>query len=187
MGVQVNVPGSVQVKVGLGASNALVNLGYTTNGVDIQENEFVEDVKSDRYGGQGGPSIDVQIYGLGATIDMELVEFDPEYFYKLCSRLPTDSTISANAGRSPTPGTLTFGGGGLFRVMLYGYKDNAIVTAAPATDLKTLLTPRNYPFCRVVQAIGFNLGSRHARARVKFEAYQGTVSGNVVLWNRTDT
>lgn len=187
MGLQLNVPGAVDVKVGLGTASALVSLGYTVNGVDIQETEFVEDVKSDRYGGASGPSIDVQILGLGATIDMELVEFDPEIFAKLQSRLPLNTTISAAPGKIPTPGTLMWSNGGLFRTMLRGVLDAAAITANPSVDLDTLLTPRNYPFCRVAQAIGYNLGTRHARARIKFEAYQGLVSSDVVLWNRIAT
>lgn len=184
MGVQVNVPGSVLVKVGLGSANALVDLGYTVDGVEIEENEFVEDVKSDRYGGSGGPVIDVQFLGMGAIINLNLVEFDPEVFAKMQSRLATDSTISANPGRVTTPGTLLFAGGGLFRTCLIGTKDAAAIVADGAIDLDKLLTPRNYPFSRVVQAIGYNVGTRHAKARVRIEAYQGLVSSNVVVWNR---
>lgn len=184
MGVVVNVPGATLIRLGLGSSNALVDFGYSIDGVEIEDTEFVEEVKSDRYGGSRGASIDVQQLGLGAFINMTVVEFDPELFIKLQSRMATNATISANPGRVPTPGTLLFANGGLFRTTLIGTLDAAAIAANGAIDLDTLLTPRNYPFTRVVQAIGYNLGSSHAKAKIRLEAYQGVVSSNVVVWNR---
>lgn len=183
MTVSVHVPGSALIKTGTGSSAALESLGYTVDGVDIQEKEFVIDVKSDRYGGSQGPSIDVQLLGLGAELRMELVEIDLEVFVKLQSRLPTKSG-GQTMGVVPTPGCLTFGDGGLFRTLILGTKDAEEIAANGSIDLDTLLTPRNYPFCRVVGAVGYNLGTRHAKASLTIEAYQGLVSTDVVVWNR---
>jgi hypothetical protein len=184
--VKVNVPGSVMVKIaGISGLSGLQDLGYTTDGVEVEEREFSMEVKSDRYGGEQGPAIDKQMFGREALIRLTLVEFNAEYFHWLESRMPGNATIVAAPGQIITPGTLGFAAGNLVRCLLYGVLDLAAVTGGtPATEL---LTPRNYPFCSVVEASSRNLGSRHARANLTLKAYQGLVSGNVVLWNRTAT
>lgn len=193
MANSVYVPGAALIRTGTGSSLALEDLGYTVDGVEITEKEFGIDVKSDRYGGSQGQNIDYQILGLGAEIKLELVEITLATFLKLQSRMPTNSTFTAAPGKVPYPGTLTFGtadgengGGGLFRTLIIGAKDAILLAATPGSEA-TMLTPRNYPFCRVKDAIGYNLGTRHAKASVTIEAYMGVVSGNVVCWNRVST
>lgn len=187
--VKFNVPGAIKVQVeGLSGVSGLADLGYTNDGVEIEEREFTIECKTDRYGGEQGPPADVQSLGREAIIRLNLTEFNAEYFHMLESRMPRNSLAASAPGQILTPGTLKFsntGGGGLIRCLLNGILDIAAVAASVATV--ELLTPRNYPFCEVVDASSRNLGSRHARAMLTLKARQGVVSSNVVLWNRTIT
>lgn len=184
--VKINVPGAVQIKIsGISGVSGLVALGYTSDGVEVSIREFSEEVKSDRYGGERGPAIDKQMLGLEADIRMTLTEFNVEYLHHLQSRMPGSAAIVAAPGKVITPGTLGFAGGNLIRCLLYGVLDAAAVVAAvPAAEL---LTPLNFPFCSVVDAVGYNVGTRYARANITLKAYQGLVSSDVVLYNRVST
>lgn len=184
--VKVNVPGAVNVQIsGISGITGLVNLGYTADGVEVTHHEFKIDVKSDRYGGEQGPKIDKQALGIEAEIRMTLVEFNAEYLSQLMSRLPGNAAIATLPGKVITPGTLAWSNGGLIRCLLYGVLDLAAVTALTAAA--ELMTPRNYPFCEVTDVVGFNLGTRHARANLTLRAVQGVVGSDVVLWNRVTT
>lgn len=183
MAIKHQVPGAVLIKVGVGTAGALVDLGYSVNGVDIQEKEFIEPVKSDRYGGSGGADVDVQILGLGADISMELSDFDPEVMIRLQSRMPLNTDFNADQGKVPTPGTLMFQSGGIFRLLLQGVLDTAALAATPGIE-DTLMTPRNYPFCRVSNVIGYQVGSPYCRPTLRVEAYQGLKNSDVIVWDR---
>lgn len=181
--VKINVPGAVNVKLsGISGTTGLQSFGYTTDGVEVNIREFSEEVKSDRYGGERGPAIDKQMLGLEADIRMVLTEFNVEYLHYLQSRMPGNSGIVAAPGKIITPGTLGFANGNLIRCLLLGVLDAAAIAAStPAIEL---LTPLNFPFCSVVDAVGYNVGTRYARANVTLKAYQGLVSSDVVLYNR---
>lgn len=181
--VKVNVPGAVPVMIaGINGVSGLVNLGYTSDGCEITINEYAIEVKSDRYGGEQGPPVEKQILGLDADIRLNLVEFNAEYIRYLESRMPGDASIVAAPGKIVTPGTLGFAGGNLIRCMLRGVIDAAAIVAG-ATAIE-LMSPMNFPFCSVHQAVGYNLGTRYSRANVTLKAYQGLVNTDVVLYNR---
>ena len=181
--VKVNVPGAVPVKIsGISGVSGLQNLGYTSDGCEVTINEFMIEVKSDRYGGEQGPAIEKQILGLEAEIRLNLVEFNAEYMRHLESRMPGNSTIVAAPGKIITPGTLGFENGNLIRCLLQGVIDAAaIVASVPAIEL---MSPMNFPFCSVHSAVSYNLGTRYSRANLTLKAYQGLVSSDVVLYNR---
>lgn len=184
--VKVNVPGAVNVQIsGIYGVTGLVNLGYTSDGVEISHREFMIEVKSDRYGGEQGPQIDKQVLGNEAEIKLTLVEFNAEYLNLLMSRLPGNAAVAALPGKIITPGTLAWSNGGLIRCLMYGLIDLAAVTAG--TAIAECLTPRNYPFCHITDVVGFNIGTRHAKANLTLRAVQGTVGADVVLWNRVIT
>jgi hypothetical protein len=184
--VKFNVPGAVNLKVScLSGLSCLKSLGFTNDGVEVEEREFVIECKTDRYGGEQGPAADVQTLGREAIIRLNLTEFNAEYFHMLEMRMPGHALAASAPGQIIPPGTLKFGAGGLVRCMLYGALDLAAVTAGTAAA--ELLTPRNYPFCEVVDASSRNLGTRYARASLTLKARQGLVSSEVVLWNRTST
>jgi hypothetical protein len=182
--VKFNVPGAVDVKIeGLNGQVGLKSLGYSVDGIEVSERSIEIECKTDRYGGEQGPPADTQILGREADIRITLTEFNAEFFHMLETRMPGNALAASAPGQILTPGTLTFANGGLVRCLLYGVLDLAAVTGGTAAG--ELLTPRNYPFCQVVDASSRNLGTRHARANLMLKARQGLVSGNVVLWNRT--
>jgi hypothetical protein len=181
-----NIPGAVNLRIdGLTGLTGLQDLGWTEDGVEITEREFVIECKTDRYGGVQGPAAEVQSLGMEAEIRLTLTEFNVEYFNILRSRLPGNSVVGANPGRIVTPGTLKFANGGLIRCLLQGALDTVAIAASVA--IAELATPLNYPFCEISDAVGFNLGTRYQKAQLVLKARQGVVSSNVVLWNRTNT
>lgn len=182
--VKFNVPGAINVQIeGLSGLSGLKNLGYTNDGIEIEEREFTIECKTDRYGGEQGPAAENQTLGREAIIRLNLTEFNAEYFHMLEMRMPGHTLAASAPGQIVTPGTLKFAAGGLVRCLLYGALDAVAVAASVAAV--ELLTPRNYPFCEVVDASSRNVGTRYARANLTLKARQGLVSSNTVLWNRT--
>jgi hypothetical protein len=74
MALQLHVPGTSAIFLGVGAANALVELGVSVDGVDISLNYNYSDVMTDQY----GPSVpfDVQMFLYDAHIKIELVWFE---------------------------------------------------------------------------------------------------------------
>jgi hypothetical protein len=181
-----NVPGAVNVRLsGLTGLSGLQDIGWTEDGVEVTEREFTIECKTDRYGGVQGPAADVQSLGMEAELRFTVTEFNTEFLMYLRSRFPGNATIGANPGRIITPGTLKFANGGLVRCLLQGALDTAAIAASVA--VAELATPLNYPFCEIVDAVSFNLGTRHQKLQFVLKARQGVVSSNVVLWNRDNT
>ena len=181
--VKVNVPGAINVKIsGISGVSGLQSLGYTVDGAEITFREFAIEVKSDRYGGEQGPSIEKQYLGMEADIRLVMTEFNAEYLHHLQSRMPGVAAIVAAPGKIATPGTLAFAGGGLIRCLLQGIMDQAAI--AGSTAAIELMTPLNFPFCAVSDVVSYNIGTRHARANLTLKAYQGLVSSDTVLYNR---
>lgn len=158
-----NVAGKVQVWVDTGSAYALEFLGYTINGVEIEEVTFMSNVPSDENGGTEGPPNDVQHMGDLHYIRLEMGQFFDSVLAKIRSRLNT-----ASEGTSITPGTLLRCGGYTYRVLLIG--PNYV---------------RNYLACIPRGAIRMNAGTQFSRAMVEFEAHRHRTSG--VLFNQTTT
>lgn len=77
------VAGPIQIWVNTGASAAVEFLGWTRNGLSIQETAIMADVKSDYDGGEQGVPGDYQFLGYQDTIDAELGRFVPAVLAKL--------------------------------------------------------------------------------------------------------
>jgi hypothetical protein len=181
-----NVPGAVNVRIsGLTGLSGLQDLGWTEDGVEVTEREFTIECKTDRYGGVQGPAAENQTLGMEAELRFTLTEFNTQFLMMLRSRLPGNTVTGAPPGRIATPGTLKFANGGLVRCLLQGALDTAAIAASVA--VAELATPLNYPFCEIVDAVSFNLGTRHQKLQFVLKARQGVVSSNVVLWNREAT
>lgn len=157
-----NVAGAVQVWVGTGTSAALEFLGYTINGVEMEELTFMSNVPSDRAGGTEGPPVDVQHMGDLHYIRLELGQFYESILAKIRARLN-----GATEASSHTPGTLLACGGYYYRLLLWGPNYT-----------------RNYLAAIPRGAIRMNAGTQFSRAMVEFECHRNS-SG--VLWNTTTT
>ncbi len=157
-----NVAGKVQVWVDTGVGNSLEFLGYTINGVEIEEMTFMSNIPSDEQGGTEGPPADIQHMGDLHYIRLELGQYFDTVLAKIRARLK-----GATEGASITPGTLIRCGGYTFRVLLFA--PNYV---------------RNYVACIPRGAMRVNVGTQFSRALVEFEAYRNA-SG--VLHNTTAT
>jgi len=161
MALVVNVHGAALVRVGTGAANALEDLGYSVNGVDIEETVLTADVPGDQNGGDEGPPIDIQYFGQIDIVRLELSRYDAAVLAKIDCRL-----LGGTTGSTSAPGTLIFGASRHYRLLVH-----------PTTG------PRNYLGAVPRQAILHNRGTKFSRLRLEFECH--AVSG--VLWNTATT
>lgn len=102
--------GPVQIWASTGASAAMECLGATRNGISINEQPFLTELKSDLSGGEQGPPGDFQWLGEAHAIDAELAQFSAAVLAKLGRRV--NASIA-----SRTKGMLIGCSGGAFRVL----------------------------------------------------------------------
>lgn len=160
------VAGPISVWVDTGSTNALQQLGWTLNGINIEAIGFISPIHSDENGGEQGPPVDYQLMGQQHRITLELskpvmtVVAALEKFYN-------PNTSSANVGT----GMLLGCSSGTFRLLLMS-------PTAGATFL------RNYISCVILEPIDYSpIGSQATRVRITFTA--NVVGG--VLYNQTNT
>lgn len=157
------VAGPVQVWVDTGASNALEFLGWSLNGVAIEQLAFHGEIHSDESGGQPGPPVDYQLFGHQHRITMELAKFQDSVLAKLDPRYNPNTS-----GGNVAVGMLLACASATFRVLLKG--PNFV---------------RNYLSCVIRDPIQLApVGSQASRARVSFLA-STTIGGT--MWNTTTT
>lgn len=156
-----NVAGPVAVWVDSGVANAVEFLGYTTNGLSIEEQQFQAPVHSDSAGGEQGPPIDYQQFGLQHRIQMEFTQYAETILSKLSLRY-NPNIDNANIG----VGMLLVCGSGTWRFIFKG--PNFI---------------RNYPICVLEGPIERSpIGSQHTRARISI--ISNAIAG-ALPWNTT--
>ena len=162
MATAISVDGPCNVKVDTGSSNALEQLGYTADGVDVSAEPFNLDVPGDENGGSDGIPIDIQHFGQVHRIRMELTKFDEAVAAKVHNLW---NTLGGG-----TAGTAEHTAGALYSGSSKGYR----VLLEPTNR------PRNYLFC-VPQSFDRVKGSKYTRLIIEWIAYP--VSG--VLHNTT--
>jgi hypothetical protein len=162
MAATIQVAGLASVKVDSGVANAIELIGYTENGVEIQENQFTYDVHGDENGGDQGPPIDVQNLGQVDIIRMTFTKWDDAIMAKI-----RPAAKGGTAGTVPTPGALAIQGSGTFRLLI----------DAPNFD-------RNYTTVIFREAKEMNVGTKHSKAVIVAHGYKNA-SG--VVWNTTMT
>lgn len=152
------VAGPVGIWTGTGSAFALEHLGWSLDGVQIQEIPFITGVPSDLNGGTDGPPVDFQVFPSQHRIILDLNIFDPTVEAKVALRANPAAAVSA------TVGMLIGCSGQYYRVLLYG--TNFV---------------RNYPYCIPMEPLDFNVGSKFTRKQITFMAQ--TIGG--VIWNTT--
>jgi hypothetical protein len=177
MAVGPYVTGPCQIKVNFRDGNGLQWLGYSENGIEVQENFLYVDVNSDRYGGTSGAPIDRQFMGATARIPVQLSEFDPEVLDTCRKYLPTNGaggeTTLAN-GELPAAGCLVAAENQSLQVVLVGLKDAAALVA----DANALtLSPLNFLNCFYDGSSRINIAARHAMPAFDFLALPSTADG----------
>lgn len=160
MAATYNVAGACLVRTGTGSAAALEDLGYSIDGITIDEQVLQGDVPTDLNGGTEGPPGDIQHFGHIHVVTMALSKYDPAVWAKVISavRGETGGTQSVAAG------TLLFSGSYYYRLLL---------TASGFT--------RNYLAAIPRLQKSVNAGSKFSTATLSWQCH--AISG--VIWNGT--
>lgn len=80
----IQVPGKVEVLCAYPSNyTSLFKIGESENGIQVRKIPFLGDVIGDRYGGQGGPPIERQFFGLACEFNLSLSRWDVNEIAKL--------------------------------------------------------------------------------------------------------
>jgi hypothetical protein len=153
------VTGPVLVKVNLRDGGGFVNLGYTTEGVQLEETFYTNPIHSDQYGGTAGPEVDRQFMGKSAKINLSLVEYSLTVVKKLREGQAATSWATGVPGTITTVGGLVTCGNCAFQIMLIGALDTAAVAVnGSAVVLADYL---NFPNCWYDGPVRMPIGSKN--------------------------
>jgi len=93
------VAGPLQVWLDTGTANALQFLGWNSNGASIEEIPYNAPIHSDENGGEQGPPVDYQYFGMQHRLTFELTKFQPAVLALLAARYnPNTSSSSVGVG-----------------------------------------------------------------------------------------
>lgn len=166
MAATIIVDGACLIKIDTGAANALETLGYSMEGVTIQEKGFYDDVPGDQNGGSAGPPIDIQHHGQIHTVQMDLSKIDDAIWRKMQARInlikAAALSITASYG-TPSPAGVLMSALG-FRLCLI----------SPTN-------PRNYLLAIPRGDMGSNKGTKYRRQSIVWECH--ALAG--VMFNET--
>lgn len=153
------VTGPVLVKVNLRDGAGFVNLGYTAEGVQVEEQFFTNPIHSDQYGGTAGPEVDRQFMGKSAKINLSLVEYSLAVVKKMREGQASTNWSTGNPGTIVNVGGLVTCGNTAFQLLLIGALDTAAIAAnAGATVLADYL---NFPNCWYDGPVRYPIGSKN--------------------------
>lgn len=153
------VSGPVLVKVNLRDGSGFVNLGYTTEGVQLEETFYTNPIHSDQYGGTAGPEVDRQFMGKSAKISLSLVEYSLATVKKLREGQASTNWSTGNPGTLVNLGKLVTCGNTAFQILLVGSLDTAAVAASPGAV--TLADNLNFPNCWYDGPVRMPIGSKN--------------------------
>lgn len=158
-----NSQGPVAIKVDTGSSNALELLGYSEDGIRIDDQVFRDDMKCDLRGGQQGPLDEAQYFGAIHIVQFTLVKFDQAVLAKVLAHI-----YAQTAGTVAAPGT--FMSANAFRLLLHSTANS-----------------RNYLRAIPWRGINWQAGTRATRVPMTWECHAKDVSGVWTLYNTTTT
>lgn len=87
-----NVAGPLQIWVNTGTSAAMEQLGWTAEGISIEEIQYHVPLYSDRVGGPNGAPEDYQLFGGQHRISGTLVKWDAAILAKMANRILATGT-----------------------------------------------------------------------------------------------
>lgn len=158
------VGGPLEIWVDTGAANGMEFLGWTANGAQIEEIGFHSPIVSDQNGGDQGPPVDYQFFGLQHRVTLELTKFQSTVVAKVGARY-NPNTSSASVGVGMLLGCV----GAQFRLLLKSTTGNFI---------------RNYLGAVVLDPVDYSpVGSQATRIRCAFTC--NAVDG--VMYNSSTT
>lgn len=153
------VTGPVLVKVNLRDGGGFVNLGYTAEGVQVEEQFYTNPIHSDQYGGTAGPEVDRQFMGKSAKINLSLVEYSLTVVKKLREGQAATSWATGVPGTITTVGGLVTCGNGAFQILLVGALDTAAIAANGSAVV--LAENLNFPNCWYDGPVRYPIGSKN--------------------------
>jgi hypothetical protein len=163
------VAGPVEIWVGTGTSEALEFLGWTVNGVSIQERPFIAPVVSDEYGGSAGPPSDYQLMGVQHRISLELSKYQAGVLAKLDRFY---NSIALGSG---------FAGVGML-MDCGGLTTRLLMRSGPAGSPTFI---RNYTQTLVIDPVELSpIGAQATRARVNFIV---NAKAGVIPWDTSES
>jgi hypothetical protein len=180
------VSGPVLVKVNLRDGAGFVNLGYTAEGVQPEEQFFTNPIHSDQYGGTAGPPVDRQFMGKSAKISLSLVEYNLAVVKKMREGQASTNWTTGAAGTLTNIGGLITCGKRAFQILLLGAAD----AAAFAADANAVVVANNlnYPNCWYSGPVRFPVGAKNTVWDFDVEAFPFTTDttqsgdGKTYLW-----
>lgn len=160
MAVQPYYDGPAEVKTD--AAGSLATLGYSEDGVQVENQDFTLNVHGDQNGGTDGPPIDVQLLGQIFLIRLTLTKFDWTEAESVLSR-----TLNGTYGTPPAAGTLVF-------------QDSKAIR----TLINPTVRPLNFVRSFVRGSWEVNKGTKHNKLILGIEGHvNGPVDGTNTLWN----
>lgn len=153
------VSGPVLVKVNLRDGNGFVNLGYTAEGVQTEEEFYTNPIHSDQFGGTAGPPVDKQFMGKKAKIGLSLVEYSMAVVKKMREGQASVNWSTGAAGTLVNIGGLLSCGLRSFQILLVGAADTAAVAADAGAAV--IASNLNYPNCWYAGPVRFPIGSKN--------------------------
>jgi hypothetical protein len=166
MPIAVIVDGPCNIKVGTGAVSALEQLGFSINGVTIQEQTFMANVPGDQNGGDEGPPIDIQYFGDIHRVTTEMSKWDNAVVDKIRARLNALGVVAAGVSPTQVVGSLIAGGSFGYRLLL-----------------EPVSRPRNYILAIPREPIEINKGTKFSRLVIQWECHASAGT----LYNATTT
>lgn len=150
MAAAIQVFGPALVRTGTGTTDALEDLGYSINGVQIIEESLTLDVHGDQNGGDAGVPLDIQYMGAIHRIQMDLSKWDATVAAKIFPHLK-----GGTAGQIGTIGSLLSSGSQMYRLLI-----------SPTTG------PRNYLAATPSKApVELNVGTKFSVLRLFWTCY----------------
>lgn len=164
MALGIQALGACAIKVDTGSSHALETLGYSDDGVQIEEHGMFHDIPGDQNGGEGGVPIEKQFLGEQHFVRFTLTKYDAAVLAKVQSRV-----YGGTPGTMSTPGTLMSANS--YRLLLY------------TAQVSSASTSRNYLVAMPIDVISHNRGTKATRYSMSWVCYP---NANNVIWNTTD-
>lgn len=189
---RVTGPAKVQVNLRTASTNVLLDLGYTSDGVEPRFISPMRAVTSDRQGGSEGTPVDYQRFGESMKLDLQLVEYNLTALLALKNRHTSTAYVTTGVQTAVTSGQISNLGclesqkGASFQIIVLGAKDAAEIAGggSPLT-----LSPINAPNCFLDGDFVIPAGSKNSVVSLSITALPFTAwdtgnsgSGNTWLY-----
>lgn len=160
------VSGPVLVKVNLRDGLGFQNLGYTADGVQLEETFLTNPIYADQYGGNAGPEVDRQFMGKTARVGLSLTTYSMSVVKKMVEGQAATNWAFHLPGTIVDIGALITCGNSSIQVLLLGEADVKAEATAVSASVAAGTTPLvavnlNLPNCWYDGPVKFPIGSKN--------------------------